>query len=42
MATLQVRSPELPWNDSDKKNFRLILILLLGVVLAIGIIVPNI
>ena len=42
MAVTHVPKTELPWNDSDQKNFRLIMILMLSVVLILGIIVPII
>jgi outer membrane biosynthesis protein TonB len=42
MATLTVRPPELPWNDADQKNFRLILVIFLSIVLVFGFFVPRI
>jgi protein TonB len=42
MARLSVRPPELPWNDSDQKNFRLIVVIFLSIVLIVGFIVPKI
>ncbi|NRA24925.1 MAG: energy transducer TonB, partial [Oleispira sp.] len=42
MATLTVRPPELPWNDTDQKNFRLILVIFLSIVLVVGFVVPRI
>lgn len=42
MTTLIARPPELPWNDSDQKNFRLILLIFLSIVLVVGFIVPKI
>jgi len=35
MSTLMMRTPELPWNDSDQKNFRIILVVFLALVLIV-------
>lgn len=42
MSTLTVRPPELPWNDSDQKNFRFILVVFLLVVFAAAFVIPKI
>lgn len=42
MSTLSRRAPLLPWDDSDQKSFKLILIVFLAFVLVIGFIIPMI
>ena len=42
MARSLVRPPELPWNDSDQKSFRLIVVTFLSIVLIVGFIIPKI
>jgi outer membrane biosynthesis protein TonB len=42
MSTLTRNAPELPWNDSDHKNFRIILVAFLAIVLAASFVIPKI